>query len=397
MTDLLVAAADLLAETIELRHYLHRHPEVGNDVPITRGIVLDALEGLPLELNLHETTSGIAAVLRGARSGETILLRGDMDALPMPEDTGLEFSSEHDGAMHACGHDLHTSMLVGAAKLLSSIKENLAGNVVFMFQPGEEGHGGAKFMLEEGLLESSGDRPTGAFAIHVTPWFASGTVNHKPGPAMASADEVRITVKGRGGHASTPYLSVDPIPIAAEIVLAVETAITRRVNVFDPGVITFGSIQAGTTNNVTPEEAQLTGTIRAFSEVTRNELHTILERVATHVAAAHGAEAATDIKTGYPISINDPEFSAFVTDVAVELIGQDLVIPLASPIMGAEDWSYVMNEIPGTMTFLGSCLPELVPGKSPGNHSNRVLFHEDSMATGIALYSAVAVSHLSRR
>ena len=396
MTDLLAAAQDLLAETVDLRRNLHRHPEVGNDIPITRGIVLEALEGLPLELNLHKTTSGIAAVLRGGQPGETILLRGDMDGLPMPEDTGLEFVSEHDGAMHACGHDLHTSMLVGAAKLLSSIKEDLAGNVVFMFQPGEEGHHGAKFMLEEGLLESSGEKPTGAFAIHVSPWYASGTVNLKPGPAMASADEVHITITGRGGHASSPFLSLDPIPIAAEIVLAVETAVTRRINVFDPGVITFGSIQAGTTNNVIPEEAHLSGTIRAFSEETRTELHAILERVAAHVAAAHTAEATVDFKYGYPVSVNDPEFAAFVTDVATDLVGEDLVVSLPNPIMGAEDWSYVMNEVPGTMVFLGTCLPDLVPGESPGNHSNRVVFHEDAMATGVALYSAVATSHLGR-
>jgi len=396
MTDLLAAAEGLQTETVDLRRKLHRYPEVGNDIPITRGIVLEALEGLPLELNLHETTSGIAAVLRGGQPGETVILRGDMDGLPMPEDTGLEFASEHDGSMHACGHDLHTSMLVGAAKLLSSVRDDIAGNVVFMFQPGEEGHHGAKFMLEEGLLESSGEKPTGAFAIHVSPWYASGTINLKPGPAMASADEVHITVKGRGGHASSPFLSLDPIPIAAEIVLAVETAITRRINVFDPGVITFGSIQAGTTNNVIPEKAQLSGTIRAFSEDTRAELHAILERVARHIAAAHTAEATVEIKPGYPVSINNPEFAAFVTDVAEGLVGEDLVVPLQAPIMGAEDWSYVMNEVQGTMAFLGACLPDLVPGESPGNHSNLVLFDEAAMATGVALYSAVALSHLSR-
>ena len=395
MLDLLAAAQGLLADTVDLRRDLHRHPEIGNDLPITRAIILQALEGLPLELNLHETTSGITAVLRGGRPGETVLLRGDMDALAMPEDTGLDFASEHQGAMHACGHDLHTSMVVGAAKLLSSVKDDLEGTVVFMFQPGEEGHAGAKLMLEEGLLDSSGDRPTGAFAIHVSTRFATGTVNHRPGPQMASADEVHITVSGRGGHASTPYLSLDPVPIAAEIVLAVETAITRRINVFDPGVITFGSMQAGTTNNVTPETAHLIGTIRAFSDTTRTELLAILERVSTNVAAAHTAEATVDFTPWYPVSVNDAEFTAFVTEVAVALVGEELVTPLPTPTMSAEDWSYVMNEVPGTMSFLGACLPELVPGESPGNHSNRVVFNEDSMVTGIALYSAVALRHLA--
>lgn len=394
MTDLLAAARQLLEETIDLRRNLHRRPEIGNDLPLTRAMVLEALEGLPLELNLNSTTSGIAAVLRGTRPGPTIILRGDMDGLPMPEDSGLDFASEHDGAMHACGHDLHTAMLAGAAKLLSSMRDDFSGNVIFMFQPGEEGFHGAKHMLDEGLLDVAGDPATGGFAIHVSPWFATGTINHRPGQQMASADEVRIIVKGRGGHASTPYLSLDPVPVAAEIILAVQTAITRRINVFDPGVITFGSIQAGTTNNVIPETAQLIGTIRAFSDGTRAELHAILERVASNVAAAHMLEADIHIKPGYPVSINDPGFAAFVTEVATALVGDEMVVPLATPLMGAEDWSYVMNEIPGTMVFLGACLPNLIPGESPGNHSNRVVFHEEAMATGIALYSAVAIEHM---
>ncbi len=394
MTDFFATAKDLLPETVELRRKLHRNPEVGNDIPITRGLVLEALEGLPLELNLHETTSGIAAVLRGGKPGPTVLLRGDMDGLPMPEDTGLEFASEHENRMHACGHDLHTSMLVGAAKLLSSMQDEIPGTVVFMFQPGEEGHAGAKFMLEEGLLETTGEKPTGGFAIHVSTWFPSGLVSLRPGPALASADEVRIVVTGRGGHASSPFLSLDPIPIAAEIVLAVQTAITRRIDVFDPGVITFGSIQAGTTNNVIPEQAALIGTIRAFSPETRAELHAILERVATNVAAAHTAEATVHIEPGYPVTINDRDFTAMVSATAEELFGGEMVEEMESPIMGAEDWSYVMNEVPGAMAFLGSCPPDLEPGNSPGNHSNLVVFDEDSMATGIALYAAVAFKHL---
>lgn len=395
MTDFLAAAQDLLPDVVALRRDLHRRPELGNDLPETRARVLEALDGLPLDITLHETTSGIVGVLRGGRPGPTVLLRGDMDALPMPEDTDLEFASELDNTMHACGHDLHTAMLAGAASVLSSVADDLAGSVAFMFQPGEEGHAGAKHMLDEGLLETSGERPTGAFAIHVTTWFPTGTVNLRPGPAMASADEVRITITGEGGHASSPYLSRDPIPVAAEIVLAVETAVTRRINVFDPGVITFGALQAGTTNNVIPEKAEMRGTIRAFSEATRDELHAILNRVASNLAAAHQVEADVSIHPGYPVSINDPEFTGFVSEVAAGLVGEDRVVPLKTPIMGAEDWSYVMNEVPGAMAFLGACPPELVPGQSPGNHSNRVVFHEDAMATGVALYAAVASAHLS--
>ena len=393
--SLLASARDLLPEIVELRRALHRHPEIGNDLPVTRETVLGALEGLPLELHLHETTSGIVAVLEGGFPGPAVLLRGDMDGLPMPEDTGLPYASEVHGAMHACGHDLHTAMLVGAAKLLSGQRDQLPGRVVFMFQPGEEGHHGAQIMLDEGLLNAVDPAPTGAFAIHVTALYESGTVHHRPGPQMASADEMYVTITGRGGHASAPYLAQDPIPVAAEIVLATETALTRRINVLDPAVVTFARIAAGTTHNVIPETAELSGTIRALSEDTRTQVHEMIERIATNVAAAHGVEAHVRIRPGYPVTVNDDAFSQLVTDVATDLVGADAVTPLPYPIMGAEDWSYVLQQVPGAMAFLGACPAELVPGEAPNNHSNRVRFDEEAMATGITLYGAVAIAHLT--
>ena len=318
-----------------------------------------------------------------------------MDALPMPEDTGLDFASEHEGRMHACGHDLHTAMLVGAARLLSARRTDFGGNVIFMFQPGEEGFHGAEHMLAEGLLELTDPPPSGGLAVHVTTRYASGTVSHRPGPCSASADKVSITLTGSGGHASAPHRSLDPIPVAAEVVLAVQTAVTRRINVFEPGVITFAAVNAGTTHNVIPESAELVGTVRALSSKTRDELHGILRRVATNVASAHLVEAEVEITPGYPVMINDEGFTSFVTNVATELLGEAQVTPMAEPIMGAEDWSYVLQRIPGMMTSLGACLPELEPGESPSNHSNRVVFHEEAMATGIALHSAVAMHHLN--
>jgi hippurate hydrolase len=392
---LLAAARRLLPEIVALRRTLHRHPEIGNDLPATRETVLEALDGLPLDLHLHETTSGIVAVLEGGSPGPAIVLRGDMDALPMPEDTGLPYASEVHGAMHACGHDLHTAMLVGAARLLSARRDDLSGHVVFMFQPGEEGHHGAQIMLDEGVLDVVDPAPTGAFAIHVTPRYATGTVHHRPGPQMASADEVYITITGRGGHASAPFLARDPIPVAAEIVLAVETALTRRINVLDPAVVTFARMAAGTTHNVIPETAELSGTIRALSKETRRQVPEMIERVAINVAAAHGVEAHVRIKAGYPVTVNDNAFSQLVTEVATDLVGEEGVIPLPFPIMGAEDWSYVLERVPGAMAFLGACPTDLIPGEAPNTHSNRVRFDEDAMATGIALYGAVALAHLT--
>lgn len=393
---LLTEARLLLPDVVALRREIHRHPEVGNQLPRTRALVLEALEGLPLTLHLHNETSGVVALLEGGLPGPSIILRGDMDGLRISEATGLEFASEVSDTMHACGHDLHTAMLVGAARLLAAHQAELQGSVVFMFQPGEEGHHGARFMLEEGLLDVVAPRPTGAFAIHVSTTYAAGTVNHLPGPEMAAADELFITVQGSGGHASAPYLAADPIAVAAEVVLAIEVAITRQVNAFDPAVVTFGSIHGGTAGNVIPATVDLHGTIRTFSEQTRTQVHEMLEQVATHVAGAHGLSTDFRIVPGYPVTVNDPDFSNFVTRVATDVLGSEAVTPLPHPIMGAEDWSYVLDKIPGVMAFLGACPPDLEPGSSPANHSDRVVFEESVMAGGIALHAEVALSHLAR-
>lgn len=393
MSDLLSAAQALLPQTVELRRRLHRRPERGLHLPKTRAMVLEALEGLPLEIHLHEHTSGVAAVLRGNQPGPGVILRGDMDALPVQEETGLDFASEHPGLMHACGHDMHTAMLAGAARLLAEMQGDLARDVIFMFQPGEEGFFGALRMIEEGVLETAGERPCGAFAVHVTTWYETGTLLHRQGPQMAAADELHITVRGRGGHASTPHLSLDPIPVAAEIVLATETAVTRRVNVFDPGVVTFSTIDGGTTHNVIPETVRLAGTIRSFSDETREELHALVRRVAENTAAAHAMEAEVEVDAGYPVTVNDAAFTAFVDSVARETLGGERVRPLVWPSLGGEDWSYVLQEVPGTMSYLGACLPDQVPGEAPGNHSNRVVFDEEAMAAGVAMHAAVALAH----
>lgn len=396
MKDLLAASSALLPELVDLRRLLHRSPERGNHLPVTRELVLEALAGLPLDIVLHESTSGIVGVLRGEHPGPVVLLRADMDALPVQEETGLDFASKNPGFMHACGHDLHTAMLVGAARILSSMRDGLAGTVLFMFQPGEEGFAGARFMIEEGLLDTVGERPAGAFALHVNTWFSSGAVRHRAGAQLASDDGVCIIVRGKGGHASSPHLGYDPIPVAAEIVLAVQTAITRRINVFDPGVITFATIDAGTTHNVIPERARLIGTIRTLSDSTREQLHALLHRVVPHIASAHGMEADVEIDRGYPVTFNDPEHTALVDTVARRTLGEDRVGWMDTPVMGSEDWGYVLREVPGTMSFLGACPPEWTTGEAPGLHSNRAVFDEGAMITGTALHAAVALAHGSR-
>ena len=394
-------ARDLLDETVALRRTLHQWPELGNDPPITRENVLGALEGLPLDITLHETTSGIAAVLEGGKPGPTVLLRGDMDALPLHEDTDLEFESRIETAMHACGHDTHTAMLVGAAKLLSARRDQIPGRVLFMFQPGEEGFAGAKFMLDEGLLEL-GDRSdgsaspvTGAYALHVTANLPTGFIACKGGPMMASADRMLITVIGRGGHASQPHAALDPIPVACEIVQALQTMVTRSIDVFDPSVVTVGRITAGTTNNIIPETAVIEGTIRAVSERTRAKVLDGIKRVAEGIAAAHDAEAQVEFSEGYPVTVNDKEGAQFSLGVARELLGNQSVIEMPNPVMGAEDFSYVLNRIPGSMMFLGATPLENDFLSAAPNHSNRVVFDESTMVQGMAVYSAMALRHLS--
>jgi len=394
-------ARDLLDETVALRRTLHQWPELGNDLPITRENVLGALEGLPLDITLHETTSGIAAVLEGGKPGPTVLLRGDMDALPLHEDTDLEFESRVETAMHACGHDTHTAMLVGAAKLLSARRDQIPGRVLFMFQPGEEGFAGAKFMLDEGLLDigarsdGSPSPVTGAYALHITANLPSGFIAAKSGPIMASADRMLITVIGRGGHASQPHNALDPIPVACEIVQALQTMVTRSVDVFDPSVVTVGRITAGTTNNIIPETAVIEGTIRSVSERTRAKVLDGIKRVAEGIAAAHDAEARVEFSEGYPVTVNDKDGAQFSLGVAREVLGNQHVLEMPNPVMGAEDFSYVLNRIPGSMMFLGGTPLESDFLKAAPNHSNRVVFDEAAMVQGMAVYSAMALRHLS--
>ncbi len=395
MTESIIEEARaILPEIVELRRALHRNPEVGLELPGTRTLVLEALAGLPLEIIEHHTTGGVVAILRGDAEGPTVLLRGDMDGLPLREDTGLDFASVTGDTMHACGHDLHTAMLVGAARLLSERRAELSGTVMFMFQPGEEGFHGARYMLAEGLLDSAGSRPELAVAIHVTTILDSGVIAGRSGPMMASADQLDIVVSGAGGHASRPDAANDPVAAAAEIIMSVQSAVTRNVSVFDPAVCTFTVVEAGHAHNVIPEQVRLQGTIRALSPETRAHMHELVARVADGVAVAHGMAAKTTFHHGYPVTINDSNVAAELMLAAHSLVGAERVVNLPDPSMGAEDFSYVLQEVPGAMFFLGACPPDLTPETSPFNHSNLVRFDEEAMATGMAFHVMAALGRL---
>ena len=394
--DLLTAAYNDADRTIDLRRRIHRQPEIGLDLPRTQATVLEALGDLPVELTTGTRVSSVVGVLRGARPGPTYLLRADMDALPVQEDSGLPFASEVPGVMHACGHDTHVAMLVGAARLLAERRDEIAGQVVLMLQPGEEGLHGARYMLEEGLLDAVPEAPVaGAFAMHVISTFASGSVHVRPGPTMAAADHWSVTVRGRGGHASMPHAAADPIPVAAEIVLALQSMVTRRVDVFDPAVVTVGHLRAGTRDNVIPETAFMEGTIRTVSAQRRADVVAAVERVAVNVAAAHGLTAEFGHEQGYPVTVNDGGVAARVTQVATGLLGPPAVQPMRAPLMGAEDWSYVLERVPGAMAFLGACPQGSDPETAAPNHSNLVVFDEEPLPAGVALYAAMALDALA--
>jgi len=396
MTPLADDAAALAPDITELRHAIHREPEIGLDLPKTQRKVLGALDGLPLQVACGQDLSSVTAVLRGGRPGPTVLLRGDMDALPVTEATGLSFASTIDGAMHACGHDLHTAMLAGAARLLSARQADIAGNVIFMFQPGEEGLGGAEIMIREGVLDAAGERPVAAYGLHVmSDRQAIGEFTTTPGPMMAAADVLKVTVRGRGGHASRPHASADPIPAACEMVTALQTMVTRRFDVFDPVVITVGSFHAGTVNNVIPDEATFEATARSFSDDARRRLEEQSARLVMNIAAGYGLSAEARWEPGYPLTVNDAGEAAFATACTRDLFGGQRTTRLEHPVPGAEDFSYVLREVPGAFIFLGACPAGTDPDVAPSNHSARALFADGVIADGMTLLGELALRRLA--
>ena len=375
-----------------LRRAIHAEPELGLHNPRTAEKIMAALAGLPLEYRTAPSTTGIIATLKGPANGRTVLLRGDTDALPMPEETGLDFASTIPGAMHACGHDSHVAMLAGAARLLCERRESLAGSVMFMFQPGEEGHHGARYMLDDGLI---GPLPDAAFALHIMPNAPWGVVGGRTGALLASNDKLRIVITGRGGHASMPHDALDPVPIACEIALALQTFVTRQISVFDPAVITIGQISAGTTDNVIPDTALLFGTMRTLSAATRLKLHDGLPRLAQGIAAAHGASATVEIIPGFPVTNCDGRAVALGEAVTKRLFGEDAWQTLANPIMGAEDFAYVLEKVPGAMFFLGVAEQGADWRACCGLHSTHMHLDESAMARGAALHAAIAEQYLA--
>jgi amidohydrolase len=396
-------ATALQDDLVQLRRTLHASPEIGLDLPRTQEHVLTALQGLPLEVRTGADTTSVVAVLRGGSAHSTgppgqpptVLLRGDMDALPVVEETGEEFASTN-GAMHACGHDLHTTALVGAARLLAQHRDQLAGDVVFMFQPGEEGFDGAGVMLREGVLEAAGRRVDHAFGMHVfSTLLPTGLFVSKPGPMLSASHGLHVTVRGAGGHGSTPNLARDPITAAADMITSLQTMITRTFDIFDPVVLSVGMIAGGTARNVIPDTASFEATVRRFSEVNAERLRAAIGRVLDGVAAAHDVAVDWEFTGEYPLTVNDAEQTAFAADVIRELVGEERYMELERPFGGSEDFSRVLAAVPGAFVGLGACPPDLDPLQAPMNHSPRARFADSVLGDAAAVYAGLAVQRLA--
>lgn len=392
-------AAVIGPELVELRRALHREPEVGLKLPRTQARVLEAIDDLPLEVTTGDSLTSVTAVLRGGRrpgdGAPAVLLRGDMDGLPVAERSGVDFTSELDGTMHACGHDLHVAGLVGAARLLSARRADLPGDVVFMFQPGEEGWDGASNMIAEGVLDAAGPTVRAAYGLHVFAAAPTGLFQSRPGPLMAASDGLFVRVIGAGGHGSRPQSAIDPVTAACEMVTALQTMVTRRFDVFDPVVLTVGVLRAGTRRNIIPDEAYFEATVRTFSPRAKELVAANAVRVCEGIAQAHGLQVDARYEDEYPVTVNDADEHEFVADAIRDVFGEDRHKRLSDPNTGSEDFSRVLAAVPGTYVFLGADTTG-DPDTAPGNHSPLATFDESVLPDGAALLAELAVRKLDQ-
>jgi hippurate hydrolase len=395
---------DVHPEVIDLRRTIHRNPELGLDEHDTAALVADTLRDLDLDAvttGVYQT--GVVGVLEGGKPGPTVLLRADMDALPITEQTGLDFASENEGRMHACGHDAHTASLLGTAMILAEIREAVPGTVRFCFQPTEEKiPGGAKFMIEEGVLEADRfaangrGRPVDAvFGQHVRPDLPAGSIGVRPGPFMASADEVHVTLRGEGGHAAAPHeLSSDVTVAASQVVVALQTLASRHAPPGTPSILTIGKLVADGATNVIPETARLEGTFRTMDEAWREKAHGLIRRIISRTAEAHGATADVDVKTGYPALHNDPGAASVVREAAQEYVGTDRTVDL-DPWYAGEDFAYFLQQRPGTFYTLGVGNPDA--GITHGLHTPKFDVDEDALRTSPGFMAYVVCRYGERQ
>ena len=384
----------MLPELQSLRRKLHQIPEFGLELPNTLKVILDEISPLG-EITLGKSITSAVLHIKGDLPGPTVLLRADMDALAVIEDTGVPYASTN-GFMHACGHDLHMAMGVGAAKILASRKSELKGEVIIFFQPGEEGHHGADVMIEEQALLVSGSKPIRAYGLHVFSSYPVGMMGSRSGPLMASAGDLLVTVTGSGGHGSMPWLSKDPISVLNEIMSSLQTMVTKRFSAFDPVIVNIGWVRAGdtATTNVIPETASFGATVRVFSEENATKLKQYTQELVDSIATGFGLSATVEFTRATKVLMNDPQAISSVEKVTSELFGTSRYINLPTPIAGGEDFASIVSEIPGAFVFMGACPPGTDHTTAATNHSNKAVFDDSVLGDGAALLASLAVDAL---
>ncbi len=395
-------------KVVEWRRQFHQFPELGNREFKTAEKVASHLKSIGLEVRTGIAYTGVLGILRGAKPGPVVALRADMDALPVTERVPLPFASKERstylgqevGVMHACGHDAHTAILMGVAEILTGMRSELSGTVMFIFQPAEEGappgeEGGAELMLKEGLFDNP--TPDAVFGLHISSELEVGKIRYKPGGFMAASDRFTIKVKGKQSHGSQPWAGVDPIVASAQIIMGLQTIVSRQTNLTqEPAVITVGKISSGVRNNIIPEEAELVGTIRTFDADMQREIHERIRHTATTIANSSGASAEVDIVIGYPVTYNDPALTAKMLPTLYAVAGEGNVV-LGKPITGAEDFSFYAREVPGLFFFLGGAPVGQDPLLAPPHHTPDFYIDESGFTTGIKALCRLALDYMNMR
>jgi amidohydrolase len=398
-------AAQVNGKVVAWRRDIHANPELSNRETRTAELVAQHLRSLGIEVRTGVAHTGLVGVLRGGRPGPVVALRADMDALPVTEEVDVPFASkvrttyngQEVGVMHACGHDTHVAMLMGAAEVLAGMRRDLPGTVVFIFQPAEEGppageRGGAELMIAEGALDNP--KPSAIFGLHVIP-YPAGEIRYRPGGAMASADAIRIVVRGRQTHGAQPWAGVDPIVVAAQVVIGLQTITSRQVDITAaPAIVTVGAINGGVRNNIIPDSVVMLGTIRTFDAAVRRDIHERVRRTAESIAQSAGATARVVIDTGPPVTYNDPALTERMLPTLRAAAGAANV-RLALPLTPAEDFSRYQERIPGLFFFLGITPPGADPRTVAANHSPRFFVDEAALPVGVRALALVAVDYLS--
>jgi amidohydrolase len=397
-------AAAVSPKVVEWRRDLHRHPELSNRETRTAKVVADHLRALGLDVQTGIGGTGVVGLLRGGRPGPVVALRADMDALPVTEEVDLPFASKvrdtyngvEVGVMHACGHDSHVAMLMGAAEVLAGMRAMLPGTVKFIFQPAEEGEGGAEAMIEDGVLENP--RPEAIFGLHVLSGDHTGKIGYRAGGLMAASDRFEIVVRGKQTHGAYPWRGVDPIVVASQIVLGLQTIPSRQLDsTLAPSIVTVGSIQGGLRYNIIPDEVRLVGTIRALDPGMRTDIHARVRRTAVHIAESAGATAEFILDpAGTGVTFNDPALTERMAPTLSRVAGSENVT-IVNPTVVAEDFSAYQERIPGMFFFLGCTPPEVKLDDAAPNHSPRFFVDEATMPTGVRALASLAVDYLTAR